>query len=139
MAVMNAVLTASSTLSSRLWRLNKALDRPPHLIFDGFFFKIKSGMIDPMDQKQNILSRFQAGKLNDPVFMPDLTLWYEWHKVRNTLPEKYKSHTMVKIAQVLGCPVWNPFRPWRINNLGVDIIKEESDNEKVIRLDSFSL
>ncbi len=27
---MNAVLTASSPLSSRLWHLNKALDRPPH-------------------------------------------------------------------------------------------------------------
>ena len=90
-------------------------------------------MINSMNQKQNILSRFQAGQLSDPVFMPDLTLWYKWHKARNTLPGKYKRHTMVEIAQVLGCPVWNPLRPWRMNNPGVDIIEEKSDNEKVIR------
>ncbi|ACN17404.1 hypothetical protein HRM2_43480 [Desulforapulum autotrophicum HRM2] len=85
-----------------------------------------------MNQKQNILSRFQPGQLSDPVFMPDLTLWYKWHRDRKTLPGKYKNHTMVEIAQVLGCPVWNPLRPWRMDNLGVDIIEEKSDNEKVI-------
>jgi hypothetical protein len=89
-------------------------------------------MMDSMNQKQNILSRFQPGQLSAPVFMPDLTLWYKWHKDRNTLPEKYKNHTMVEIAQVLGCPVWNPLRPWRMDHLGVDIIEEKSDNEKVI-------
>lgn len=86
-----------------------------------------------MNQKQNILSRFQTGQLSGPVFMPDLTLWYKWHKSRNTLPKTYKNHTMVEIAQALGCPIWNPLRPWRMDNRGVDIIEELSGNEKLIR------
>lgn len=86
-----------------------------------------------MDQKQNILSRFQAGQLSAPVFMPDLTLWYKWHKDRNTLPDQHKNHTMVEIARQLGCPVWNPLRPWRMDHPGVDIVEERSGTEKVIR------
>ena len=90
-------------------------------------------MMDSMNQKQNILSRFQTGQWGAPVFMPDLTLWYKWHKDRNTLPGKYKSCTMVEITRQLGCPAWNPLRPWRMDHPGVDIVEERSGTEKVIR------
>jgi hypothetical protein len=86
-----------------------------------------------MNNRENILSRFQANGSYAPVFMPDLTLWYEWHRDHDTLPRQHRDHTLIEIAQALGCPAWVPLRPWRLEMHGVDIIEKISDTKKVIR------
>ena len=84
-----------------------------------------------MNPRQNILSRFETQGLTSPIFMPDLTLWYNWHKNHDTLPQQFKDATMAHIAAELGCPAWIPVRPWRME--GVNVTEEKSPTERVLR------
>jgi len=89
-----------------------------------------------MNLKENVLARFTGGGSGHPVFMPDLTLWYPWHKSRGTLPEDCRNHTLVQVAQALGAPVWAVERPWRMETVGIDIAVEEKENERIVRYEA---
>jgi hypothetical protein len=89
-----------------------------------------------MNPKENVLARFTEDSPGPPVFMPDLTLWYPWHKARGTLPEECRNQTMVQVAQALGAPAWTVERPWRIETVGLDIAIEEKENERIVRYEA---
>jgi hypothetical protein len=50
--------------------------------------------------KEDILTRFSGKGPGHPIFMPDLTLWYPWHRTQGTLPEGWQDYSMTRAAQV---------------------------------------
>ena len=85
------------------------------------------------ETKTEIIACFAGKRHGPPIFMPDLTLWYPWHKARGTLPADWKHFSMAQTAQGLGGAAWIVVRPWRIEMAGIDVVEEISKNEKEYR------
>ena len=86
-----------------------------------------------MTVKADILSRFSGAASEGPLYVPDLTLWYDWHHSRGTFPDRWKHHSLPQIARDLGAPAWLVARPWRIETPGIEIQTTEQDGERVTR------
>ena len=86
-----------------------------------------------MTSKNDILSRFSDSANDSPCYLPDLSLWYEWHRKKGTLPDKWHSSSLLEIARDMGTPVWLPVRPWRVETPGVEVITTEANRERIIR------
>ena len=89
-----------------------------------------------MNFKEDILNRFTGTGPGHPIFMPDLTLWYPWHRTQGTLPEGWQGYTMTRAAQALGAAVWAVERPWRLEMVGLDVVIEEKDEERIVRYEA---
>lgn len=86
-----------------------------------------------MNLQADVLSRFSETGRTQPLFLPDLTLWYEFHRQRGSLPAAWQGFSLAQIARALGAPVWLPVAPWRVETLGVEIVTTERDEERIIR------
>jgi hypothetical protein len=89
-----------------------------------------------MTLKEEILARFSGESDGHPLYLPDLTLWYDWHRSRGTLPSEWKDHSLPEVARSMGTPVWWVVRPWRIETPGVEVVTTEEDGERTIRYQS---
>jgi hypothetical protein len=69
----------------------------------------------------------------EPFYLPDLTLWYDWHSRQNTLPAEWQDHSLPEIARDMGVPIWLPVRPWRVETPGVEVILTEGPEKRTIR------
>jgi hypothetical protein len=83
--------------------------------------------------KAEILTRFSADAADRPLYLPDLTLWYEFHHSRGTLPDVWADHSLLEVARALNAPVWLPVVPWRVETPGVEVVTTETEGERVIR------
>ena len=86
-----------------------------------------------MTLKAEILAHFSGEGGGHPLFLPDLTLWYDWHHSRGTLPEKWQGYSLPQVARALGLPVWRVARPWRVETPGVQIVTMEQDGTRTVR------
>lgn len=86
-----------------------------------------------MTRLAELLSRFTGRGSHFPLYLPDLTLWYEWHQAQGTLPGPWQGSTLPEIAAAMDAPVWLPTRPWRVEMPGVEIVKTEHDGERVVQ------
>lgn len=86
-----------------------------------------------MTQPTNILDRFLSESGRAPLFLPDLTLWYDWHSSQGTLPVANQNATLPEVAQSLGLPIWLPVAPFRVEYDGAVVTIIEQDRERVIR------
>ena len=74
-------------------------------------------MADPM----NLLPQSaQAGPAIAP-YLPDLALWYRWHRQRRTLPEAWRRFSLAEVAQALGVTAWIVECPWRLDHAGIAV------------------
>jgi hypothetical protein len=71
--------------------------------------------------------------VSQPLFLPNLTLWYDWHAGRGTLPSHWRDWTLPQIASDLGVPAWLTYRPFRVDAGDVTVAKAETTGERVIR------
>jgi hypothetical protein len=92
--------------------------------------------------QREILSRFTGEGNGMPLYVPDLTLWYDWHQERGTLPQvwldlslpqAWRDLSLPGVAKALGVPVWLTFQPWRLETPGVEILTTEQEGERIIR------
>jgi hypothetical protein len=74
-----------------------------------------------MTLKAEILARFSGEAGTQPLYLPDLTLWYDWRQRRGTLPDQWGDYSLPQVARALGAPVWWVVRPWRVETRGVDM------------------
>ncbi len=86
-----------------------------------------------MNLKADILSRFTGKPSTRPLFLPDLSLWYNFHHDRGSLPDAWQDFSLPQIARALGAPVWLAVAPWRVETPGAEIEIIERDGERVIR------
>ena len=64
-------------------------------------------------------------------FLPDLSLWYDWHAGRETLPEGLNGKSLSAAAEALGVRGWIPYAPWRAEFPGLDVSRGKSETEIV--------
>jgi hypothetical protein len=86
-----------------------------------------------MTLKAEILARFSGESDGQPLYLPDLTLWYDWHRVRRTLPSGWKDYPLPQVARAMGAPVWTVARPWRVETPSVEVVTTEEDGERIVR------
>ncbi len=91
-----------------------------------------------MTPYEDILARFSGEATDRPLYMPDLTLWYDYHRGRGTLPDGWQHITLPQIARELGVPIWAVAQPVREHAPTVEITTTEQDAERVIRAESKS-
>lgn len=91
-----------------------------------------------MNARDALLSRLTGGAETPPgaPWMLDLSLWYKWHRRRNTLPEAWRDLSEAQIAAHLGAPAWITARPWAVTHTGIDVIATDGEAERVIRYET---
>lgn len=67
-----------------------------------------------------------------PLFLPNLTLWYDWHAKRGTLPDRWRGWTLPQIADDLGVPAWLTCRPFRVDYGEITVARIETAGERVV-------
>ena len=88
-----------------------------------------------MTIKADLLARFTGQGSRRPLYLPDLTLWYDWHKKRGTLPKQWQDYTLPEAARAMKSPVWFAAQP-RLGHTGVEIIITEQAGERMIRTET---
>jgi hypothetical protein len=86
-----------------------------------------------MNFKEALLKKLNGQAPNRPLFMPDLSLWFEWHSKRGTLPDAYRKSSLADIASSLNCPAWMVHAPWQLEYDGIHVTSEESETQSVIQ------
>jgi hypothetical protein len=86
-----------------------------------------------MSKKTKFLDRFSGKASEEPLYVPDLTLWYEWHASHGTLPKAWQDYDLFQIAQALKVPAWLVARPWRVETPGVKVSTIEKDGERIVQ------
>ncbi|MCB9130843.1 MAG: hypothetical protein H6647_07865 [Anaerolineales bacterium] len=86
-----------------------------------------------MPPKQDVIRRLRGNHADPPLYLPDLTLWYDWHAKRRTLPVEWRGWSLAQIARSLGVPVWQAARPFRIESGNVEVYKSETASERLVR------
>lgn len=81
---------------------------------------------------QALWAHFGGEATGRSVFMPDLSLWYAWHRKRGTLPEGHKNSSLADIAAALNCPAWVVRTPWQLEYDGIEVAREKSATRRVI-------
>jgi len=77
-----------------------------------------------MTWKEALLGRFSGTGTDQPLFVPDLTLWYERRQPQEALPE---------IAHSLDVPIWLPAQLWKIETPGVEVLTTQEGDEQIVR------
>jgi hypothetical protein len=86
-----------------------------------------------MGFEEEILARFFEAGEGSPLYVPDLTLWHEWHTSQGTLPEAWRDHSVIQIARAMGVPAWLPVFPGQVEVVGLEVSTTETREERVIR------
>ena len=89
-----------------------------------------------MSHQKEILSRFSGEGGTSVLYLPDLTLWYDWHHGRDTLPSEWREATLPDIARSMGVPTWLPVQPWHTETQGVKIEVTEQHGERLVRCEA---
>jgi hypothetical protein len=89
-----------------------------------------------MTIQKEILARFSGEADRSPCYLPDLTLWYDWHHARGTLPVQWKDFALPQLARALGAPVWWVIRPWRVETPGLEITRTEEGGKRIVRTET---
>jgi len=82
--------------------------------------------------KGELLSCFSEETVGHPVYVPDLTLWYEWHESHGTLPEAWRDRSLPEIAGLMGVPVWLPVQVWESETSGLEAENVEKADERTV-------
>jgi hypothetical protein len=86
-----------------------------------------------MHFNENLLAQFHGQAPGRHLFMPDLSLWFEWHSQRGTLPEAHSESSLADIASALNCPAWMVRTPWQLEYDGIDVTRKKSETQHVIQ------
>ncbi|MGC8879745.1 MAG: uroporphyrinogen decarboxylase family protein [Anaerolineae bacterium] len=83
--------------------------------------------------RAEFLACFEGCAGDTVPYVADLTLWLDWQRSRGTLPAEWQDYTPRQIAEMLGTPLWQPVRPWRLEMPDVEVIREEREGERSLR------
>ena len=84
-----------------------------------------------MSISESRLSRLLSGADGAPAYLADLSLWHQWHRRQDTLPERWRDLGLPGIAAALGTPAWVSVRPWHVEMAGIQVHTQEGDEERV--------
>jgi hypothetical protein len=78
-----------------------------------------------------MLSKIRGRGDTSLLFVPDLSLWYGWHKRRDTLPKAWGDESLSQIVRAMGLPVWHKVRSWSVEP-GLEVNTEQTDTERTV-------
>ena len=84
-----------------------------------------------MGYRDDIIAGFADGGAG-LLWLPDLSLWHDWHRSRGALPAGWQSYSLADCARALGAPAWLAVPPWRLETPGVDVRTVERDGERTV-------
>ena len=82
-----------------------------------------------METETQIRARFSEDVHDDPLFLPDFSVWFEWHARENSLP----APTLEEITRQLGVPYWNVSRPWVAKTRTTELVMEDKPGERLAK------
>ncbi len=91
-----------------------------------------------MSLRNDIMARFTNQGDSEPIFVPDLNTWYRRNSRAGTLPERYVDWALADIYRDLELPIWQVVRPWRFEVLGLDTDEQETETERVRRVETIA-
>jgi len=91
-----------------------------------------------MTCREEVFKTFLGESTRRPLYLADLTLWYDWHKTRDTLPVDWQEDSLPKISQRLGSPAWLPIQVWDSELSSIDVKIVETADEKSITYETSS-
>jgi len=68
-----------------------------------------------------------------PRYLPDLTLWHQWHSSRGSLPSPWEGLDLPSVCRRLGVPCWRTVKPWRMETPGITVRAETEATERTVR------
>ena len=86
-----------------------------------------------MTVRSELLARLRGDGSHTPLYLPDLTLWYDWHAKHGSLPATWQGYSLAQVTRALGAPVWLPAAHRRVDGPSVRITTTEQGGERVIR------
>jgi hypothetical protein len=87
-----------------------------------------------MNWKEQIVRRLRGQDSGCRLlYLPDLSLWYEWHMEQGTLPPDWRGASLPAICRAMDVPIWLPFQPWQLETPGVETVTTEEQGERTIR------
>jgi hypothetical protein len=89
-----------------------------------------------MGYREEIVARFGGRLGGDALYLPDLTLWYSWHRRQGTLPAGWAQLSLPDVARAMEVPIWLPIRPWRVEISGVAVQNQRSANRRTLRYET---
>ena len=72
-----------------------------------------------------------TGTTATPLYLPNLTLWYSWHKNQGTMPERWVGNDPTTNLHRPRCPAWDVARPYVLDPGNATIETEEADGKRV--------
>ena len=85
-----------------------------------------------------ILRYFRGDAKHPLLYLPNLTLWYDWHVKHDTLPAVWRDWTLPQISRNLGVPTWMTARPFRIDPGDVSVDRAQAGNQRIVRYTSLA-
>lgn len=85
-----------------------------------------------MSTREQIVAKFAGTGDAEPLYLPDLTLWYDYHRKNGTLSPSWQGVSLPQIARSMGVPVWAVAETQRVMAPDVQIVTTEADGERVI-------
>jgi hypothetical protein len=82
------------------------------------------------------LARFSGEGGEEPLYLPDLSLWYKWHRSQETLPVEWQMWSLPDVARAMGVPVWLPIQPWLLELDGVQVTTTETESERQMEIET---
>jgi hypothetical protein len=89
-----------------------------------------------MSYQSQILARFSGEPPAEPLYLPDLSLWYDWHQRQGTLPTQWADLSLADLARAMGAPIWVPFRPWRVETGDALVHHAQSGDERIVQAET---
>ena len=89
-----------------------------------------------MSLRQEVLPKFVPEGCGSFLYVPDLTMWYDWHARRGTLPAPWAGASLPDIARAMSAPAWVVAKPWQSVQSGVRVSSTESGGERIVRYET---
>ncbi len=86
-----------------------------------------------MTWRTQLLGRIRGEYDSSLLYVPNLSLWYDWHTARGTLPEEWEGCTLAQVTRALGAPIWLTPCCYRIERSGAQRQVRKRNGERVIR------
>ena len=87
--------------------------------------------MSPENRWQKLLiSKLENSGSVEPLFIPDLRLWYRWHSDHDSLPFTSSDESLSDICSQIGVPEWKTVKPWNPESPGAEVENEQTDSEQ---------
>ena len=81
--------------------------------------------------RDRILKVFKGDKAQEAIFLPNLSLWYDWHSSKETLPARWREFGIIDICNDIEVPVWITGKPWNLE-WSIPVVENQSETGKSV-------